>query len=95
MNVVKSTRNHKLHYAFPYFISWDYHAGGIAEFGRWVRHFESLYGKDMEHKMFDGRTFSTLTYNPRWRAENNRKAKRLRIYVKEAKDITWAQLNLT
>lgn len=94
MKVVKSTCNHKLHYQFPYFITWPYHATGISDFGRWVRHFESQYGKDSEYRMIEGRSLSTLCFNPRWRAENNRKQKRLRIYVKDLKDVTWAQLNL-
>lgn len=95
MKIIKSTRNHKLHYAFPYFVTWPYHARGLSEFGRWVRHFENLYGKDVEWRNIEGKKLSTLCYNQRWRSENNRKAKRLRIYVREPKDITWAAMSLS
>jgi hypothetical protein len=85
---------HKLHYQFPYFLEFSYHNPGIAEWHQYRRHFESRHGPSSEWRNLEGRKLSTLCYNTQWREEHNRKAKRLRIYIREPKDITWAQLNL-
>ena len=94
MKIVKSTKNHKLWYQFPYFVEFVHDHDGTLEWVKWSKHFEQLYGPSAEHKMIEGHTFSTWHYNSNWREEHNKKQKRLRIYVKAEKDITWAMLNL-
>lgn len=94
MRIVKSTRKHKLHYAFPTFVEFDYTPQGMAQIIRWGLHFKDRYGPSTEWRMIEGRKLSTLCYNTNWREERNAKAKRLRIYIKDQKDLTWAQLAL-
>lgn len=94
MRVIKSTKRHKMWYQFPQFVEFPYHSSGLAEWARWSRHFESRHGPSSEYKNIEGRKLSTLCYNTQWREERNHKQKRLRIYIKEEKDLTWAQLNL-
>ena len=94
MRVVNSTKNHKLWYLFPQFVEFDYTPVGMAQCNQWRLHFESRYGASSEYRMIEGRGLSTLCFNPNWREERNPRARRLRIYIKESKDLTWAQLNL-
>jgi hypothetical protein len=94
MKVVKSTRRHKLHYSFGQFVEFPYHPKGLSEWNRWVHHFESRHGPSSEYKNLEGRKLSVLCYNNMWREERNHKQKRLRVYIREEKDLTWAQLNL-
>jgi len=94
MRIVTSTKKHKLWYQFPMFVEFEYRPHDVAEFRRWVNHFEARYGASSEWRMLEGRRLSTLCFNTNWREERNTKAKHLRIYVKEPKDITWAQLNI-
>lgn len=94
MRIVKSTRSHKLSYAFPYFVEFNWNTAEASAWAKWSKHFEDRYGPSSEYRNLEGRKLSVLCYNANWREERNKKAKRLRIYVKEHKDITWAQLNL-
>jgi hypothetical protein len=81
-------------YQFGHFVEFPYHSKGMTEHRRWVKHFEERYGPSSECKLLEGRTFSTWIYNSDWREEHNAKAKRLRVYIKNEKDLTWAQLSL-
>lgn len=94
MQVIKSTHRHKLSYMFPYIVEFDHTPVGLAEFLKYNEHFEARYGPSSEFRMLDGRNMSTLCYNKNWRGERNSTRKRLRIYIKEPKDLTWAQLVL-
>jgi hypothetical protein len=81
-------------YQFPQFVQFPYHNKGISEWNRWVRHFEERYGPSQNYTFLEGQGISIPTFNTNWREERNHKQKRLRIYIKEEKDLTWAQLNL-
>jgi hypothetical protein len=95
MKVVKSTRNHKLWYQFAQFVEFPYNSTGISEYSRWVKHFESRYGTSTCYEPQEHLGGITIpTFNPMWREERNAKQKRLRVYIKQEKDLSWAQLNL-
>lgn len=95
MRVVKSTGRHKLHYQFAQFVEFPYHTKGISEWRRWCDHFENKYGPSWSYRIIEEQGISVPVLNGLWREEHDRKQKRLRVYINQAKDLTWAQLALS
>ncbi len=89
MKIIKSNRNYKLGNQFPFIAEFEWTGlDETIEFGQLCRAFELRFGPSAVN---DWR--QPTEFNHQWRKEIRTKSKRKRIYFRDMKDWTWAQLS--